>query len=85
LLVAKENVPVQEGAFFPSVGAVFAASRQQTSNGIAPVPNDNQFLFNLYTPQVFVSYVPDVFGLNRRSVESLEAQAEPATATTSRC
>jgi len=76
LLVARENVRVQEGAFFPSVGAGFSASRQQTSNQIAPVPNDNVFLFNLYTPQVFVSYVPDVFGLNRRSVESLEAQAE---------
>jgi len=76
LLVARENVRVQEGAFFPSIGASFSASRAQTSNDLSPVPNDNIFLFNLYTPQVFVSYVPDVFGLTRRSVESLEAQAE---------
>ena len=34
--------------------------------------------FDLYTPQVSVSYVPDVFGLNRRTVESLKAQAEQA-------
>jgi NodT family efflux transporter outer membrane factor (OMF) lipoprotein len=33
-------------------------------------------LFNLFTPEVSVSYVPDVFGLNRRTVESLQAQAE---------
>ena len=29
-------------------------------------------------PQVSVSYAPDVFGLNRRTVESLEAQAQQA-------
>jgi NodT family efflux transporter outer membrane factor (OMF) lipoprotein len=34
--------------------------------------------YSLYTPQVAVSYVPDVFGLNRRTVESLQAQAEQA-------
>jgi NodT family efflux transporter outer membrane factor (OMF) lipoprotein len=34
--------------------------------------------YNLYTPRVSVSYVPDVFGLNRRTVESLQAQAEQA-------
>jgi NodT family efflux transporter outer membrane factor (OMF) lipoprotein len=33
-------------------------------------------LYNLFTPEVSVSYVPDVFGLNRRTVESLQAQAE---------
>ena len=33
-------------------------------------------LYNLFTPQVTVSYVPDIFGLNRRMVESLAAQAE---------
>jgi NodT family efflux transporter outer membrane factor (OMF) lipoprotein len=32
--------------------------------------------YSLYTPQVSVSYVPDVFGLNRRTVESLRAQQE---------
>ena len=31
--------------------------------------------FNFHTAQVTVSYSPDVFGLNRRQVESLEAQA----------
>jgi NodT family efflux transporter outer membrane factor (OMF) lipoprotein len=34
--------------------------------------------YSLYTPQVSVSYVPDVFGLNRRTVESLSAQQEQA-------
>ena len=38
---------------------------------LAPVPSTNAFLYNLFTPQVSISYVPDVFGLNRRTVESL--------------
>jgi NodT family efflux transporter outer membrane factor (OMF) lipoprotein len=40
------------------------------------VPSNNAFLYNLFTPQVSVSYVPDVFGLNRRNVESLKAQQQ---------
>jgi NodT family efflux transporter outer membrane factor (OMF) lipoprotein len=42
------------------------------------VPNANVFNFSLYTPQVSVSFVPDVFGLNRRTVESLQAQEQQA-------
>jgi NodT family efflux transporter outer membrane factor (OMF) lipoprotein len=34
--------------------------------------------YSLYTPQVSVSFVPDVFGLNRRTVESLVAQEQQA-------
>ena len=53
-----------------SVAAGFSATRQQDPSGaLAPVPSNNAFLYNLFTPQVSVSYVPDVFGLNRRTVE----------------
>jgi NodT family efflux transporter outer membrane factor (OMF) lipoprotein len=78
LKVARENVLVQKGAFWPSITGSFSATRQKTSQEIAPVPASNALYFNLYTPQVSVSYVPDVFGLNRRTVESLQAQAEQA-------
>jgi outer membrane protein TolC len=78
LLAARENVKAQRGAYYPSVAASFSAARQKTAADIAPVPNNNDLYFNLYTPQVTVSYVPDVFGLNRRTVESLNAQAEQA-------
>jgi NodT family efflux transporter outer membrane factor (OMF) lipoprotein len=76
LLVARENVLAQRGAYYPSVAANFSASRQRQSGQIAPTLNSNEFLFNLFTPQVSVSYVPDVFGLNRRTVESLQAQEQ---------
>jgi NodT family efflux transporter outer membrane factor (OMF) lipoprotein len=78
LWVARENVKAQYGAYYPQVAGSFSAARQKTAADIAPVPNNNDLYFNLFTPQVTVSYVPDVFGLNRRTVESLNAQAEQA-------
>ncbi len=74
LKVAHENVLAQKGAFYPSIAASFSAARQKTSEEIAPTANSGALYFTLYTPQVSVSYVPDVFGLNRRAMESLRAQ-----------
>jgi NodT family efflux transporter outer membrane factor (OMF) lipoprotein len=76
LTVAWENVLAQRGVYYPSVAASFSASRQRQSGQIAPTLNSNAFLYDLFTPQVSVSYVPDVFGLNRRTVESLQAQEQ---------
>jgi NodT family efflux transporter outer membrane factor (OMF) lipoprotein len=76
LSVARENVLAQRGAYYPSVTAGFAASRQRQSGQIASALNSNAYLYNLFTPQVSVAYVPDVFGLNRRTVESLQAQED---------
>ena len=78
LLVARENVLAQRGAYYPSVTGGFSAIRAKTSNDISPVTNTNALNYSLYTPQVNVSYVPDVFGLNRRTVESLRAQEQQA-------
>ena len=78
LSVARENMLAQRGAYYPSVSANFSATRQSQSVQIAPALNSNVFLYNLFTPQVSVSYVPDVFGLNRRTVESFEAQEQAA-------
>lgn len=76
LSVARENVLAQRGVYYPSAAASFSASRQRQSGQIAPTLNSNAFLYDLFTPQLTVSYVPDVFGLNRRTVESLQAQEQ---------
>ncbi len=76
LTAAQETTQAQKGVFWPSVDASMSASRQGTSELLAPIPNANLFTYNLYTPQVSVSYTPDVFGLNRRTVESFRAQEE---------
>lgn len=74
LAVARETVLAQRGSFFPTIGASFSAARQRTSQELSPIPNSGALYFSLYTPQVSVSYMPDVFGLNRRTMESLKAQ-----------
>jgi outer membrane protein TolC len=43
---------------------------------LAPVPSNNASLYNLFTPQLSISYMPDIFGLNQRTVESLAAQQQ---------
>ena len=73
LTVAHENLLAQRGAYFPTVSASMAASRSKTSAELSPTPSSGALLFNLFTPEVSVSFVPDVFGLNRRLVESLHA------------
>ena len=81
LRVAREQVLAQRGAYLPSVDAALVASRQKTSEQIAPTPSSGAVYFSLYTAQLGISYVPDVFGLNRRTVESLTAHAEEARFT----
>jgi NodT family efflux transporter outer membrane factor (OMF) lipoprotein len=77
LRAAVENVRAQRGQYFPNIQASFAASRQLNAVGtLSPTLSSGAEIFNLYTPQVSVSYVLDVFGVNRRQVESLAAQAE---------
>jgi NodT family efflux transporter outer membrane factor (OMF) lipoprotein len=78
LLVARENTLAQRGASLPSVAAGFGAARTRTSGALAPTPSTNAVQYNLFTPQVSVAYSPDVFGLNRRAHESLQAQEQAA-------
>lgn len=78
LTVAHENTLAGKGAFYPSVSTGFSASRNKTSSEISPTPNSGALYYSLFTPQVSVSYAPDVFGLNRRTVESLKAQEQAA-------
>ena len=78
LLVARENVLAQRGFYYPSVSAGFAASRAKTSQELSPNTASGALNYSLFTPSVSVSFVPDVFGLNRRTVESLRAQEQGA-------
>lgn len=78
LAAAREIVLAQRGAYLPAVDGSLSASRQKTSDVISPTPSSGELNFTLYTPQLNVSYVPDVFGLNRRTVEAATARAEQA-------
>ncbi|HET6633045.1 MAG TPA: efflux transporter outer membrane subunit [Rhodanobacteraceae bacterium] len=67
LKAAHEDALAGRGARYPALDAGVAASRQRDP---AATP------YNLFTPQLGISYAPDVFGGARRAVESLEAQAD---------
>jgi len=73
---AREAYYAQKAAFWPTVGASYSASRQKTSDTLAPVLNSNQDLYTLHTAQVTVDYTPDVFGGVRRQTQSVRAQAQ---------
>jgi len=77
LRVAHENVRAQKGAYAPQVSAGASITRQKDPSAtLAPVPANNASSYTLITPQLSVSYVPDVFGLNKRTVEGLAAQEQ---------
>lgn len=83
---AKELVYAQQGKYFPLIQGNFSPSRQQVPNnplGSPPVvgtaPNGTaitQNPYNVVTAQVTVAYTLDVWGQNRRAVESQQALAD---------
>ncbi len=76
LRAARESVYAQEGKFLPLLQANFNPTYQRTSAALAPVPASGAGIFALDTAQLTVSYTFDIWGLNRRTVESLEALAD---------
>lgn len=49
---------------------------QTYSNPAGPAPFNAPVYYNFHVAQLTVGYVPDVFGLNRRQVESAQAQVD---------
>jgi len=72
----QQAVYAQEAKFFPLAQANFNPTRQQTSSALSPVPASGASAFNLVTAQLQVAYTFDIWGLNRREVESLQALAD---------
>ncbi len=92
LAEAEELVRAQRGFFYPTVAAGFQGERvkvagnntQSSSLGIQangnnlgqPVQAAVPLYYAFYTAGLTVGFVPDVFGANRRQVESLAAQRD---------
>ena len=74
--IAKELTYAEQGKFFPSAQANFNPTRQQLAQSVAPTLNNGAQRFDLYTAQVLVSYSLDIWGGERRSIESLQAQED---------
>jgi NodT family efflux transporter outer membrane factor (OMF) lipoprotein len=74
---ANETAAAQRGALLPSVDASYQFSRNRDATGtLQPTLNSGASVYNLHTAQVSVSYLFDVFGLNRRQLESALALAD---------
>jgi NodT family efflux transporter outer membrane factor (OMF) lipoprotein len=71
---AKENLYAQTGKLLPSVDANASATREQFSPAEFGQPGAPS-IFNLFQATANVSYVPDVFGGQRRQVEVTAATA----------
>jgi NodT family efflux transporter outer membrane factor (OMF) lipoprotein len=78
LRASKEAVYAQQGHYFPLVQANFLPQREQSPRVLSePLATGTPpTTFSLYTAQVLVSYSFDVWGLNRRTVEQLQALAD---------
>jgi NodT family efflux transporter outer membrane factor (OMF) lipoprotein len=92
LAQAQELVRAQRGFYYPSVAAGFQGERVRVagnntqSSSIGIQANGNNLgqpqqpavplFYTFYTAGLTVGFVPDVFGANRRQVESLAAQRD---------
>ncbi len=77
LKVTHENATAQLGAYYPTLTAGLSATRSRTPLGALSSTTANPSpISNLYSAQVAASYMPDLWGLNQRTVESLRAQEE---------
>lgn len=74
---AHELYSAQWTSYFPTVQGGFNGTRAKNALGAianpTSLPQTNPY-YNLYTAQLSVSYLPDVFGATRRQVEIAKAQ-----------
>jgi len=88
---AQELVDAQQGFFYPAVDASYQAERhkvagnnysssqpgiQANGHNLTTSGINRPLFYTFHTAQLTVGFVPDVFGANRRQVESLAAQAD---------
>jgi NodT family efflux transporter outer membrane factor (OMF) lipoprotein len=75
--VAQASALAQRGALFPIVTAGFDGSKTLTPKKTLDTNMaSGASIYSLYTPQVAVAFVPDVWGGTRRQIESAVAQTE---------
>ncbi len=76
---ADDLYKAQRATLFPTLTGSFSAARAknatETLANPTSLPQENPY-YNLFTAQLAVSYVPDVFGGSRRALEASRAQRE---------
>ncbi|EHH68083.1 efflux transporter outer membrane subunit [Gluconobacter morbifer] len=73
---AWEQRRIEGAGLYPTLSAEFNPTRNKTARSLSNVPMADEWLYNLHTAQLNVSYVPDLWGGRRRAIEAAGAQAE---------
>jgi len=73
--IARYNADAAKGALLPQVN-LNSNSNYTLASGDSTATTVTQQAYSFFTKQVQISYAPDIWGANRRAVESLEAQRE---------
>ncbi|MDP3859074.1 MAG: efflux transporter outer membrane subunit [Stagnimonas sp.] len=73
---AQANAKALGANLYPSVSANAGASRQKVDTGSFGNPGGGSSIYNLFNASVDVSYGIDLFGLTRRGIEAVVAQAD---------
>ena len=76
LRVAQFNARAQRATMFPTVQAGFGASQNQSPSSLQSPTATNASIFGLFTAGLTITYALDLFGANRRAIESLDTLAE---------
>lgn len=76
LKAAWEQRRVEGASLYPTISAQFIPTRNKTSKALSPVPNNNEWLYNLHTAQLNIGYVPDFWGGARLAIRNAQAQAD---------
>jgi NodT family efflux transporter outer membrane factor (OMF) lipoprotein len=74
---ARDLYKAQRTTLFPTVQGGFDATRSKYATNTLTAPTvATSSIYNLYTADLTLSYMPDVFGGTRRSIEAARAQME---------
>jgi NodT family efflux transporter outer membrane factor (OMF) lipoprotein len=72
---AQDLYKAQRATLFPSVQGEFGATRSKYATNTLTAPTvASSSIYNLFTAQLSVSYMPDVFGGQRRALEATRAE-----------
>jgi NodT family efflux transporter outer membrane factor (OMF) lipoprotein len=77
LRMARENARAQRATLFPTLQANLGAAANQVPTFLsAPTADPNNYNYSLFTLGLTLTYNLDLWGANRRQIESLDALAE---------
>ncbi len=76
LKIAQLNARAQRATLFPTIGLGLGASQNQVAPILQSPPANQNSIFGLFTAGLTITYALDIWGGNRRQIESLDALAE---------